>query len=77
MIVIFLFVLILWAFVCCVVIGLGIEKWWHERKNTTTLTVAEGSRLYAGMRIVIDPNMPNEEMVRVVSVDGNTVTIKR
>lgn len=73
MIVIFFLVLILWVFVCCVVIGLCIEKWWHERKNTTTLTVANGSGFYVGMDITI-----GDEVLKVTKIiDGCTFTVKR
>ena len=77
MIFLFALFLIAWVFVCCVVIGLGIERWWHERKNTTTLTVTNGTQFFAGCKIIIDPDMPDEDLFRIVASDGNTLTVKR
>ena len=67
---IFVIFLITWALCFFTVIGMDLWEWRQNRKNTTTLTVADGTQFFAGQWIIIDPDMPNEERVKLISKEA-------
>lgn len=62
--------------------GTADRWWWRMQRRLfgpgpqSTLTLANTADLGPGQMLVIEPDTPRQDVVRVVSVEGRTVTVE-